>query len=226
MRAVHTARPWSTSRWQKPLPPQADDLPQLPLDLGRLLDVVHQPMRLHSRMQWVSVTMAGLPNTSPMIRFALLRPTPGRASSALKSSVHGSRTCRAASAYRLKYPVPCCGPAAGLNDGLNIRRIRCSQFFYAGVLGKQLLHHHVYAGHRCTGPPAVLTQATATHGHNPACSRNRDILPSGAQYKSQPALVWSQHFLRFNPFLLILPRRAVIIKYRSMMFWYTISNLS
>ena len=35
---------------------------------------------------------------------------------------------------------------AGLNDGLNIRRIRCSQFFYAGVLGKQLLHHHVYAG--------------------------------------------------------------------------------
>ena len=44
--------------------------------------------------------------------------------------------------------IPCLAVAqpAGLDDGLNIRRIRCSQFFYAGVLGKQLLHHHVYAG--------------------------------------------------------------------------------
>lgn len=43
-----------------------------------------RPILLHSRMQWVSVTIAGLPNTSPMIRFALLRPTPGRASSSSK----------------------------------------------------------------------------------------------------------------------------------------------
>ena len=41
------------------------------------------------RMQWVSVTMAGLPNTSPMMRFALLRPTPGKASNS--SKVLGTR---------------------------------------------------------------------------------------------------------------------------------------
>ena len=45
-----------------------------------------RPMRFTRRIQWVSVTMAGFPNTSPMIRLALLRPTPGRASSLSKSS--------------------------------------------------------------------------------------------------------------------------------------------
>ena len=36
-------------------------------------------------MQWVSVTMAGSPNTSPMIRFALFLPTPGSDKRASKS---------------------------------------------------------------------------------------------------------------------------------------------
>ena len=42
------------------------------------------PIRLQSRMQCVSVTIAGLPKTSPMIRLALLRPTPGSFKSASK----------------------------------------------------------------------------------------------------------------------------------------------
>ena len=50
------------------------------------LMVSTRPIRLVRRMQWVSVTMAGLPNTSPMIRFALFLPTPGNFRSASKSS--------------------------------------------------------------------------------------------------------------------------------------------
>ena len=44
-----------------------------------------RPIRLHRRMQCVSVTMAGFPKTSPIIRLALLRPTPGSFNRALKS---------------------------------------------------------------------------------------------------------------------------------------------
>lgn len=50
------------------------------------LNPIHHPIRFTNRIQCVSVTIAGLPNTSPMIRFALLRPTPGRRSRASKSS--------------------------------------------------------------------------------------------------------------------------------------------
>ena len=44
------------------------------------------PIRLVRRMQWVSVTMAGLPNTSPIMRLALFLPTPGSFSNLSKSS--------------------------------------------------------------------------------------------------------------------------------------------
>ncbi len=44
------------------------------------------PMRFVSRIQCVSVTIAGLPNTSPMMRFALFLPTPGSFNSVLNSS--------------------------------------------------------------------------------------------------------------------------------------------
>ena len=44
------------------------------------------PIRFTSRIQCVSVTIAGFPNTSPMIRFALFLPTPGSFISASKSS--------------------------------------------------------------------------------------------------------------------------------------------
>ena len=44
------------------------------------------PIRLVSRIQWVSVTIAGLPKTSPIMRLALFLPTPGSSSSLSKSS--------------------------------------------------------------------------------------------------------------------------------------------
>ena len=47
-----------------------------------------RPIRLHSRMQCVSVTIAGFPNTSPMTRLALFRPTPG--SARISSKVSGT----------------------------------------------------------------------------------------------------------------------------------------
>ena len=53
--------------------------------LGSLIPST-RPIRLLSRIQCVSVTIAGLPKTSPMIRLALFRPTPGSLSNASKSS--------------------------------------------------------------------------------------------------------------------------------------------
>ena len=45
-----------------------------------------RPIRFTRRIQWVSVTIAGFPNTSPMMRFALFLPTPGSFNNASKSS--------------------------------------------------------------------------------------------------------------------------------------------
>ena len=45
-----------------------------------------RPIRFVRRIQWVSVTIAGFPNTSPIIRFALFLPTPGSFKRASKSS--------------------------------------------------------------------------------------------------------------------------------------------
>ena len=45
-----------------------------------------RPILFVRRMQWVSVTIAGFPKTSPMMRFALFLPTPGSFKSASKSS--------------------------------------------------------------------------------------------------------------------------------------------
>ena len=44
-----------------------------------------RPIRFTRRIQWVSVTIAGFPNTSPMTRLALFLPTPGRLRIDLKS---------------------------------------------------------------------------------------------------------------------------------------------
>ena len=44
------------------------------------------PIRLTSLIQCVSVTIAGFPKTSPIMRFALFLPTPGSFSSSSKSS--------------------------------------------------------------------------------------------------------------------------------------------
>ena len=84
-RALQTARPCITKRWHRSLPSSGGTIFQSAISTfcGSLMPST-RPILLHRRMQWVSVTMAGLPNTSPMMRFALLRPTPGSASSSSK----------------------------------------------------------------------------------------------------------------------------------------------
>ena len=76
--ALQTALPWNTRRWQKSLPSFGGISFQRAIStfLGSFMPSTN-PIRFTRRMQWVSVTMAGFPNTSPMIRLALLRPTPG-----------------------------------------------------------------------------------------------------------------------------------------------------
>ena len=83
--AVHTSRPWYTRRWQKSLPSSGGMIFHRAIStfFGSLIPST-SPIRLQSRMQCVSVTIAGLPKTSPMIRLALLRPTPGSFKSASK----------------------------------------------------------------------------------------------------------------------------------------------
>ena len=66
-----------------------------------------RPIRLTRRIQWVSVTMAGFPKTSPMIRLALLRPTPGSFKRRSKSSGLFPHTHLLKSAYTCEYPWPC-----------------------------------------------------------------------------------------------------------------------
>ena len=46
--------------------------------------LVNRPLRWTRRMQWVSVTIAGLPKTSPITRLTLVRPTADSSSSSLK----------------------------------------------------------------------------------------------------------------------------------------------
>ena len=82
-RAVQMARPWSTRRWQKLLDSSGGRISRscfstLP---GSLVPSV-RPRRPEIRMQWVSATTTpGVWNTSPKIRLAVLRPTPGSATS-------------------------------------------------------------------------------------------------------------------------------------------------
>lgn len=85
LRALQTARPCITKRWHRSLPSSGGMIFHRAISTfcGSLMPST-SPILLHSRMQWVSVTMAGLQNTSPMIRLALLRPTPGNASSSSK----------------------------------------------------------------------------------------------------------------------------------------------
>ena len=85
LRALQTARPCMTNRWHRSLPSSGGMIFHSAISTfcGSLMPST-RPILLHRRMQWVSVTMAGLPNTSPMIRFALFRPTPGSASSSSK----------------------------------------------------------------------------------------------------------------------------------------------
>ena len=67
------------------LPAEPASIVPFPFFFGSLM-LSTSPIRFTRRIQWVSVTMAGFPNTSPMIRLALFLPTPGRARSASKSS--------------------------------------------------------------------------------------------------------------------------------------------
>ena len=85
--ALHTALPWYTRRWQKSLPSSGGTNFQRAIStfFGSLM-LSTNPIRFTRRIQWVSVTMAGFPNTSPMIRLALFLPTPGSFKRALKSS--------------------------------------------------------------------------------------------------------------------------------------------
>ena len=69
-----------------PGPGRADIPSVIHQTMAEVAAFLRRPIRFTRRMQWVSVTIAGLPNTSPMIRLALFLPTPGRDSSASKSS--------------------------------------------------------------------------------------------------------------------------------------------
>ena len=91
LRAIHTARPWSTIRWQKSLDSSGGRMGRSCSSTlaGSLVPSV-RPSRPVMRMQWVSATTTpGVWYTSPKIRLAVLRPTPGSLSSS--SMVSGTR---------------------------------------------------------------------------------------------------------------------------------------
>ena len=83
---VDTVRPCSTRQWQK-----SEDFSggrslrsAISIFTGSFTSST-SPIRFESRMQWVSTTVEpGTRYTSPRIRFAVLRPTPG---SAVSSSI-------------------------------------------------------------------------------------------------------------------------------------------
>ena len=80
---MHTARPWSTIRWQKSLDSSGGRTARSWVSVltGSLVPSV-RPSRPVIRMQWVSATTTpGVRYTSPKIRLAVLRPTPGSFSS-------------------------------------------------------------------------------------------------------------------------------------------------
>ena len=66
LRAVHTARPCSTSRWQKSFDFSGGRTARSAFSMRTgSLSLSTRPSRFESRMQCVSVTMAGFPKTSP-----------------------------------------------------------------------------------------------------------------------------------------------------------------
>ena len=91
LRAMQTALPCKTKRWQRSFPSSGGMIFQSSFSTlpGSLMSST-RPIRLESLMQCVSVTIAGSPKTSPIIRFALFLPTPGSASS---SFIACSRIC-------------------------------------------------------------------------------------------------------------------------------------
>ena len=80
--------PCHTSLWQKSLPFFGrNNFPQRHFDFFRVFYIhLQAQFCLHRRMQCVSVTIAGFSKTSPIIRFALFRPTPGNFNNSSKSS--------------------------------------------------------------------------------------------------------------------------------------------
>ena len=89
LRAGQISRPNSTMRWQKSDPISGGMIffKATSICLGSF--VATSPSRLAMRIMWVSTTTLSLPYTSPTIRLAVLRPTPGRVSRS--SMVSGTR---------------------------------------------------------------------------------------------------------------------------------------
>lgn len=89
-----------------------DDLPKFHLYFLRFLDSIYQTDPVTESDAMRIVTIAGLPNTSPMIRFALFLPTPGSFNNLLKSSgtfpPYSSRSIRiqALISLALLFPSP------------------------------------------------------------------------------------------------------------------------
>ena len=154
-----------------------DDLPERHLHLLRFLDAVHKA-DLVAQADAVGVgDDGGLPNTSPMIRFALLRPTPGSASSSskvvgtLQSYLSRSIRIQAEMSRALLRPSPQgltmasmssgSAPASAATDGYFANR-SCTTIF---------------TRRRYTGPPAGRSPAAARRGRSPACSLRRDTPP-------------------------------------------------
>ena len=87
VRAVQTSRRDTPGGGRNRCLPPVESASECHFHALRVLDSFHQPLSgFTRRMQCVSVTIAGFPNTSPIMRLALFLPTPGSFNRALKSS--------------------------------------------------------------------------------------------------------------------------------------------
>ena len=145
-------------------------------------------MRLHSRMQWVSVTMAGMPNTSPMTQVGTLRPTPGSSSRASKSSgtlqSYLSRSIRiqALISRALLRPSPQGRTISSISSGSAAAKAATFGIWQTDPVPQRS------RGHRCTVRQGALPPAAARRARNPAYSPKAGILFSAAQCRWRPAV--------------------------------------
>ena len=124
-----------------------DQLPQGFFHLGWLLDVVHQPDAV-AQADAVGVRHnGGLPEHITHNQVGTFAPHAGQGEQGVKILRHLAAE-RIAQPAHTRRNIPCLAvsQAAGTHDFFNVRRVGGRQLVDAGVLGKQLLHHNVYAG--------------------------------------------------------------------------------
>ena len=124
-----------------------DDFPKLHLHFFRVLYSIYEPIRLQRRMQCVSVTMAGLPYTSPIIRLALFLPTPGSFSrSVILSGTRLPKSSRsilmqALISRALLFPRPHGRTISSMSETSASARASMEGYFF-----EQIHHDYIYAG--------------------------------------------------------------------------------